>query len=162
MELKLRVLNILQKNARLPVSDIAKMTSAEPAEVEKAIADLEKERAIAGYAALVDWSKVAEQKVAALIEVKVVPQRGVGFDMIALQIAQFDEVDSVALISGGFDFMVEINGRSMNEVSQFVFEKLSALDAIQSTATHFVLKKYKDHGIMTGEKATSARRSVVL
>lgn len=162
MELKLKVLNILQKSARLSASDIAKMTGASNEEVERVIDELEKERVIAGYAALVDWSKVAEQKVAALIEVKVVPQRGVGFDMIALQIAQFDEVDSVALISGGFDFMVEINGRSMREVSQFVFEKLSALESIQSTATHFVLKKYKDHGILTGEKAVSPRRNVVL
>lgn len=162
MELKLKVLNILQKSARLSASDIAKMTGASSEEVERVIDELEKERVIAGYAALVDWSKVAEQKVAALIEVKVVPQRGVGFDMIALQIAQFDEVDSVALISGGFDFMVEINGRSMREVSQFVFEKLSALESIQSTATHFVLKKYKDHGILTGEKAVSPRRNVVL
>ena len=162
MELKLKVLNILQKSARLSASDIAKMTGASSEEVERVIVELEKERVIAGYAALVDWSKVAEQKVAALIEVKVVPQRGVGFDMIALQIAQFDEVDSVALISGGFDFMVEINGRSMREVSQFVFEKLSALESIQSTATHFVLKKYKDHGILTGEKAVSPRRNVVL
>lgn len=162
MELKLRVLNILQKNARLPVADIAKMTSAKPEEVEKAIEELENERAIAGYTALIDWSKVIEQKVVALIEVKVVPQRGVGFDMIALQIAQFDEVDSVALISGGFDFMVEINGKSMKEVSQFVFEKLSALESVQSTATHFILKKYKDHGILTGEKSVSPRRNVVL
>lgn len=162
MELKLKVLNILQKSARLSASDIAKMTGASSEEVERVIDELEKERVIAGYAALVDWSKIAEQKVAALIEVKVVPQRGVGFDMIALQIAQFDEVDSVALISGGFDFMVEINGRSMREVSQFVFEKLSALESIQSTATHFVLKKYKDHGILTGEKAVSPRRNVVL
>ena len=162
MELKLRILNILQKNARLSAADIAKMTGANLEETEAAIAELEQEKVIAGYAALVDWSKIAEQKVAALIEVKVVPQRGVGFDIIALQIAQFDEVDSVALISGGFDFMVEINGRSMKEVSQFVFEKLSALESIQSTATHFVLKKYKDHGILTGEKVVSTRRNVVL
>ena len=162
MELKIKLLTLLQKQARLSLSDLAKMTDSPEEEVRKVLEELEKERVIAGYTALIDWNKVTEQVVTALIEVRVVPQRGVGFDAIALQIAQFEEVDSVALISGGFDFMVEINGRSMKAVSQFVFEKLSALDSIQSTATHFVLKKYKDHGILTGEKTPSQRRSVVL
>ena len=97
-----------------------------------------------------------------MIEVKVTPQRGTGFDRIADRISKFDEVDAVYLMSGTYDFMIIINGRSMKEVSSFVFEKISAIDYIQSTATHFVLKKYKDHGVLMGDKPTNKRTNIVL
>ena len=108
--------------------------------------DMEKEGVICGYHTLIDWDKTSSEKVTALIEVKVTPQRGLGFDMIAERIYNYPEVDCVYLISGGFDFMVMIEGKTMRGVAQFVSEKLSTQESVLSTATHFILKKYKDHG----------------
>ena len=104
------------------------------------------EHIICGYTTLINWDNTSKEIVTALIEVKVTPQRGIGFDNLAERISRFPEVTSVYLMSGGFDFMVMIEGKSMKEVSKFVFEKLSAVESILSTSTHFVLKKYKDHG----------------
>ena len=101
-----------------------------------------------GDPSLIDWDKVSDEKVTALIELKVTPQRGQGFDKIAERIYKFDEVESVYLMSGGYDLTVIIRGKSMKEVSRFVFEKLAPMESIQSTATHFVLKKYKDQGLV--------------
>ena len=109
---------------------------------------MEADKVICGYPTLTDWDKLSEEKVTALIELKVTPQRGQGFDKIAERIYKFDEVESVYLMSGGFDLTVIIRGKSMREVSRFVFEKLAPMESIQSTATHFVLKKYKDQGIV--------------
>ena len=108
--------------------------------------DMEKEGVICGYHTLIDWDKTSSEKVTALIEVKVTPQRGLGFDKIAERIYNYPEVDCVYLISGGFDFMVMIEGKTMRGVAQFVSEKLSTQESVLSTATHFILKKYKDHG----------------
>ena len=108
--------------------------------------DMEKEGVICGYHTLIDWDKTSCEKVTALIEVKVTPQRGLGFDKIAERIYNYPEVDCVYLISGGFDFMVMIEGKTMRGVAQFVSEKLSTQESVLSTATHFILKKYKDHG----------------
>ena len=101
---------------------------------------------ICGYNTLINWDKTSEEKVTALIEVKVTPQRGLGFDSIAERIYKYDEITSVYLMSGGFDFTVIIEGKTMNSVAQFVANKLSPLDSVLSTSTHFVLKKYKDYG----------------
>ena len=109
---------------------------------------MEADKVICGYPTLIDWDKVSDEKVTALIELKVTPQRGQGFDKIAERIYKFDEVESVYLMSGGFDLTVIIRGKSMKEVSRFVFEKLAPMESIQSTATHFVLKKYKDQGLI--------------
>ena len=108
--------------------------------------NMEKEGVICGYHTLIDWDKTSSEKVTALIEVKVTPQRGLGFDKIAERIYNYPEVDCVYLISGGFDFMVMIEGKTMRGVAQFVSEKLSTQESVLSTATHFILKKYKDHG----------------
>ena len=110
------------------------------------VRDMEKEGVICGYHTLIDWDKTSSEKVTALIEVKVTPQRGLGFDKIAERIYNYPEVDCVYLISGGFDFMVMIEGKTMRGVAQFVSEKLSTQESVLSTATHFILKKYKDHG----------------
>ena len=102
---------------------------------------------ICGYPTLINWDKTSRERVTALIEVKVTPQRGQGFDRIAERIYRFEEVESVYLMSGGFDLTVIIEGRSMREVASFVSGKLAPMEAVLSTATHFVLKKYKEHGI---------------
>ena len=160
--MKQEILKLLEKNARLSTSDIAKMLGQSGEEVIRVIGELEADKIICGYNAIINWDKVNDEKVDALIELKVTPQRGTGFDRIANRIAKFDEVDSVYLLSGGYDFMVEIKGRSMKEVSQFVFDKLATLETVQSTATHFVLKKYKDHGISFEDKLKEKRSNIVL
>ena len=160
--MKNQILSLLENNARMSTADMAKMLGASEAAVIAAIAELEADKVIRGYHSIIDWEKVNDEKVNALIEVKVMPQRGTGFDTIANRIARFDEVDSVFLISGGYDFLVQIRGRSMKEVSQFVFDKLSTLETVQSTATHFVLKKYKENGISLEEKIAEKRENVIL
>ena len=160
--MKQEILKLLEKNARLSTYDISKMLGHSEEEVIRVIGELEADKIICGYNAIINWDKVNDEKVDALIELKVTPQRGTGFDKIATRIAKFDEVDSVYLLSGGYDFMVEIKGRSMKEVSQFVFDKLATLDTVQSTATHFVLKKFKDHGISFEDKPKEKRSNIVL
>ena len=160
--MKQEILKLLEKNARLSTGDISKMLGQSEEEVIRVIGELEADKIICGYNAIINWDKVNDEKVDALIELKVTPQRGTGFDKIANRIAKFDEVDSVYLLSGGYDFMVEIKGRSMKEVSQFVFDKLATLDTVQSTATHFVLKKFKDHGISFEDKPKEKRSNIVL
>lgn len=163
MTLKEKLLKTLDEtHARLSVAEIAAHVGEPEDEVTAALTELEADKVICGYNAIIDWDRVGEEKVTALIEVKVSPQRGVGFDRIAARIAKLEEVDSVYLISGGFDFLVELRGKSMKEVSQFVFDKLSTLDTVVSTATHFVLKKYKDHGVIVGGKSSVIREKVVL
>ncbi len=160
--MKTKILKFLENNARLSVSDISKMIGETEESVAAAIGEMEADKIICGYNTIIDWDKISAEKVSALIEVKVTPQRGSGFDNIARRIARYDEVDSVYLLSGAYDFMVQIKGKSMKEVSQFVFDKLSTLDTIQSTATHFVLKKYKDHGVSLAEENGDSRETVVL
>ena len=160
--MKTKILELLEKNAKLSVEEIAEELNAKKADVIKAVAELEADKVICGYSAIINWDKITEEKCNALIEVKVTPQRGTGFDRIADRISRFDEVDSIYLISGGYDFMVIINGKSMKEVSSFVFNKLATIDYVQSTATHFVLKKYKDHGVLLEDKKIDKRTNIVL
>ena len=160
--MKTKILRLLEKNARLSTSDIAKMTGYKEEDIVTALGELEADKVICGYNTIINWDKINDEKVDALIELKVIPQRGTGFDKIANRIAKFNEVDSIFLLSGGYDFMVQIKGKSMKEVSQFVFDKLSTLDTVQSTATHFVLKKYKDHGVFIEEKKENKRENVIL
>ena len=157
-----KLLELIEHNAKMTIEEIAEELNFSVNEVVSLIADLESKKVICGYDTIINWDKVTEEKCNALIEVKVTPQRGTGFDRIADRISRFDEVDSVYLMSGTYDFMVIINGRSMKEVSSFVFEKISTIDFIQSTATHFVLKKYKDHGVQMGDKPTNKRTNIVL
>ena len=110
---------------------------------------------------LIDWDKTTEEKVTALIEVKVTPQRGQGFDKIAERLYNYPEVDCVYLVSGGYDFMVMIEGKTMRSVAQFVSDKLSPQECVLSSATHFILKKYKDHGTIMTEKKKDERIQVM-
>ena len=156
------LLELIEHNAKLSIEELAEELKSNPNDVVSLIADLEQRKVICGYDTIINWDKVTEEKCNALIEVRVTPQRGTGFDRIADRIARFDEVDSVYLMSGAYDFLVIVNGKSMKEVSSFVFNKLATIDYVNSTATHFVLKKYKDHGIQIQDKPTDKRTNVVL
>lgn len=145
--MRLKILELLEKNSRLAAKDIAIMLGVPQDEVEKEIKEMEKEQVICGYNTLINWDKTNKDLVTALIEVKVTPQRGEGFDKIAERIYRFDEVKAVYLMSGGFDLTVIVEGKTLKDVALFVSQKLATLDSVLSTSTHFVLKKYKDHGI---------------
>ena len=155
-----RILKNLEFNSRIDLHDLSVMLNISEVELANEIADMEREKIICGYPTLINWDNTDKEQVTALIEVKVTPQRGIGFDMLAERISRFNEVTSVYLMSGGFDFMVLIEGKSMKEVAKFVFDKLSALDSVLSTATHFVLKKYKDHGVDLFEDKKDEREMV--
>ena len=151
-ELRNKILNAISQNSRYSTKELAAMLGSNEKAVEEEISRMEEENVICGYPTLINWDKTSEEKVTALIEVKVTPQRGLGFDSIAERIYKYDEITSVYLMSGGFDFTVIIEGKTMKSVAQFVANKLSPLDSVLSTSTHFVLKKYKEHGLeMTGE-----------
>ena len=141
-----KILAVIEKNSRIDLKDLAALLGEDEAAVAKEIEEMEKENIICGYHTLINWDNTSDEKVVALIEVKVTPQRGMGFDKIAERIYQYSEVESVYLMSGSFDFTVFIEGKTMRQVAQFVAEKLSPMESVLSTATHFVLKKYKDHG----------------
>jgi DNA-binding Lrp family transcriptional regulator len=161
MELKKEILEILERDARSSVTDIAVMVGATAGDVKTAIAELERDRVIIQYNAVIDWNKMGSEAVQALIEVKVTPQRGKGFDAIARRIYGFQEVYSVYLMSGAYDLMVLAEGNTMREVAFFVAEKLSTIEGVLSTATHFVLKKYKDNGVIVeGDEAADDRLAV--
>ena len=160
--MKTKILELLEKNAKLSIKEIAEELDIKEKEALQLVGELEADKVICGYSAIINWDKITEEKCNALIEVKVTPQRGTGFDRIADRISRFDEVDSIYLISGGYDFMVIINGKSMKEVSSFVFNKLATIDYVQSTATHFVLKKYKDHSVLLEDKKIDKRTNIVL
>ena len=155
-----KILAIIEKNSRIDLKDLAALLGESEAAVANEIADMEKENIICGYHTMINWDNTGNEKVIALIEVKVTPQRGMGFDKIAERIYQFDEVESLYLMSGAFDFTVIIEGKTMREVAQFVSEKLSPMDSVLSTATHFVLKKYKDHGTIMYEKPGDERMMI--
>ena len=146
------ILRLIENNSRIDLKEAAILLGMEEVAVANAIADMEKEKIICGYYTLIDWEKTSEDRVTALIEVRVSPQRGTGFDDIAERIMKYDEVKAVYLMSGGFDFTLLIEEKSMKEIAQFVTNKLSTLDSILNTATHFILKKYKDYGTILSEK----------
>ena len=142
-----KMLDLLSQDARLSTAQLAAMTGATEEEVAEAVRHFEKKRTILGYKALVDWDKTDRESVTALIEVKITPQKGMGFDEIARQIYSHHQVESVYLMSGGFDLTVIIKDRTMREVARFVAEQLAPMENVLSTGTHFILKKYKDYGV---------------
>ena len=141
-----RILQIIEKNSKVGIDEIAIRLGENEIDVANEIKAMEEEGVICGYHTLIDWEKTSIEKVSALIEVTVTPQRGQGFDSIAERIYNYPEVNAVYLISGGYDLLVMLDGKSLKQVASFVSDKLSTLDSVLSTATHFVLKKYKDHG----------------
>lgn len=158
--LREKILGCIEQNAKIDVADLAVMFGLDETVVANEIADMEKERIICGYHTLIDWSKTSEENVTALIEVRVTPMRGLGFDNIAERIYNYPEVRSVYLISGAYDLLVILEGKSLREIAQFVNDKLASLDTVLSTATHFVLKKYKDHGTVLGSVTKDERMKV--
>lgn len=140
------LLTVIEKNSRIDLKELAVILGVQEVDVVNELAALEAEGVICGYHTLIDWEKTSNEKVSALIEVRVTPQRGQGFDNVAERIYRYPEVRSVYLMSGGYDLMVILEGKTLREVSNFVSDKLSTLDTVLSTATHFILKKYKDHG----------------
>ncbi len=143
-----KLLKLLDSNARLTDEQLATMLDISEAEVRAQIAKLEKEGAIRAYKAVVDWDKTDRDCVTAIIELKVTPRRDVGFEGIAEQIMAFEEVESVYLMSGGYDLSVRVTGRSFQEIAAFVAKRLAPLDSVISTATHFVLRRYKESNVM--------------
>ena len=158
--LRKQILSYLEKNSKMDPKEIAILLGTEPDVVENEIRKMEEEKIICGYHTMIDWDKTSSEMVTALIEVRVTPQRGQGFDSIAERIYKYPEVRSVYLISGGYDLMVILEGKTLKEVSQFVTDKLSTLDSVLSTAPHFILKKYKDHGTIFDQKIKDERMLV--
>jgi DNA-binding Lrp family transcriptional regulator len=141
-----KILTFIEKNSRVDLHDLAVLLGVDEQTVINELAAMEAEHVICGYHTLIDWDKTDVEKVTALIEVRVTPQRDMGFDKVAERIYNYPEVNSVYLISGGFDLMVTLEGKTLRDISTFVTDKLSTLDSVLSTKTNFILKKYKDHG----------------
>ncbi|MBD2847404.1 Lrp/AsnC family transcriptional regulator [Paenibacillus sp. IB182496] len=150
-KLKVDILELLKEDARRSPELISTMLDVPEPEIKQAIGELEAEHVIVKYAAVVNWSKVSDEQVTALIEVSITPERGRGFEGIAERIYLYPEVKSVYLMSGAYDLLVEVQGASLKDVASFVSNKLSPIDAVLSTKTFFVLKKYKQDGIIYEE-----------
>lgn len=159
-EIRKQILGLIEKNSRIDLKELAVLLGITEAEAANEIAHMEKENIISGYHTLINWENTSEEKVTAMIEVMVTPQRGVGFDHIAERIYNFSEVKAIYLMSGGYDFLIMLEEKTMRAVSQFVSEKLSTLEEVRGTVTHFVLKKYKDHGAVLNEEKHDERMLV--
>ncbi len=160
--MKKELLNILKSNCRLSSEEMAEMLGTTSDTVTDIMKELDDKGIIIAYNALIDWEKVDNQYVTAYIEVKVTPQRGEGFDKVAERIYQYPQVTACSLISGGFDLFVVVEGKNMKDVALFVAEKLAPIDSVLSCATHFVLKKYKDNGVVFNKVHSDDREAVVL
>lgn len=156
-----KILHVIEKNSRIDMKELAIILGCEEIDIANEIAKMEEEGVICGYHTLIDWEKTSLDKVSALIEVRVTPQRGQGFDNIAERIYKYPEVNAVYLISGGYDLLISLEGKSLKEISAFVSDKLSTLDSVLSTATHFILKKYKDHGTVLAKKNEDTREKIM-
>lgn len=154
------LLELLQQNAKLSAAELADRLGQEEEAVSRRVAELEREKVILGYHGVIDREKAGDRSVVALIEVKLSPERGGGFDRLAERIARFDQVSSCYLMSGGYDLAVAVMGEDLREVARFVTEKLSTLDGVLSTATHFQLKVYKQSGFLAGSDSEPERLPV--
>jgi DNA-binding Lrp family transcriptional regulator len=160
--MKKEILKILESDARTTAKQISTMTGTPVDEVSKIIKQAEKDKTILKYKTIINWNKIGEEQVSALIEVKVAPQRDVGFDAIAERIYRFPQARSVYLLSGTYDLLVLVAGKTMHEVADFVSQKLAPIEGVQGTVTHFMLKRYKEDGeILAGGEETK-RQPVVL
>lgn len=155
------ILEILEQNSRYTDEEIAIMTGKTVEEVKECIKECEERNIIAGYTSLINWENTKSETITALIEVKITPQRGVGFDKVAERIYKFDQVKACYLMSSGdFDLTVIVEGKTMKEVALFVSNKLAIQEYVTGTATHFILKKYKDHGRVFKEKVVNDREDI--
>lgn len=154
------ILRLLESNGKLQARDIATMLAMEEAEVAQIISTLEKDKVIIGYHTAIDWDKTEDEHVSAMIEVKVNPQSGHGFDRIADRIMNFPEVEALYLMAGAYDFSVQLKKAPMKEIARFVASKLSVIDEVQSTTTQVILKKYKDYGLLFDDGSDDRRMAV--
>ena len=143
-----QILAIIEKNSRIDIKELAVILGAEEIDVANELKAMEEEGIICGYHTMIDWEKTSIEKVTALIEVRITPQRGKGYDNIAERIYKYPDVNSVYLISGGYDLLVTVDGKTLKSVSSFVNEKLATIEGVLSTATHFILKKYKENHLV--------------
>ena len=157
---RLKILKMIENNPKLETKDMATMLGLDESFIINTIHDMEQEQIICGYNTVINWDKTDDERVIALIEVKVTPQRGQGFDKIAERIYNYEEVTSLYLMSGGFDMTVIIEGKTMKEVAQFVSRKLAPMEDVLSTSTHFVLKKYKENGTKIEQRKKDERQVV--
>ena len=160
-ELRKEILRNLETNSRINIAELAVLLDVEKAAVANEVARMEREKIICGYHTMIDWEKAGEELVNALIEVRVTPQRERGFDKTAERICNYPEVSAVYLISGNYDLLVTIEGKTLGSVSKFVSEKLASIDEVVNTETYFILKKYKDHGSVMFQKERSERIPVM-
>ncbi|MDR7239593.1 Lrp/AsnC family transcriptional regulator [Neobacillus drentensis] len=159
---ELEILKLIEENHKISVETVALMVMSSEETVRNTINKLEEEKVIVSYPALIDWSKVeGQENIVAMIDVKVTPKRGVGFDEVAERIYRFPEVTSLYLMSGAYDLSITIEGQTMNQIATFVSEKLSTIDNVISTTTHFMLKKYKHDGVIFGGSDDKDRRMVI-
>ena len=156
-QLKKELLDILQEDCRLPLEKLSVMTGREMTQVAQAIDEMEKDGVILRYRPVINWDRMQINRVEAMIEVRVTPQRDMGFDAIASRIYRFDEVKSVYLMSGGYDLLVLVEAATLKELALFVSEKLSTLDTVTGTATSFVLKRYKQDGVVFESRPSDGR-----
>lgn len=156
------LLAMIEKDSRIDTKELSAVLGVQEIDIINELSAMEADGTICGYHTLINWEKTSIDKVSALIEVRVTPQRGEGFDKIAERIYQHPEVQSVYLMSGGYDLMVILEGKTLREVSSFVSDKLATLDTVLSTATHFILKKYKDYGTVYGENKEDEREMISL
>jgi DNA-binding Lrp family transcriptional regulator len=157
-----KILKILEGDARTTPKQIATMTGAPQSEVEKLIKQAEKDHTILKYKTIINWEKAGEEQVSALIEVKIAPQRDVGFDAVAERIYRFPQTRSVYLLSGTYDLLVLVTGKTMHEVADFVSQKLAPIEEVQGTVTHFLLKRYKEDGEILAGKEETKRQPLIL
>lgn len=156
------ILKILENDARLTAKQISAMTGTPSAEVDKLIKQAEENNTILKYKTVINWDKVENEQVWALIEVRVTPQRDVGFDSIAERIYRFPQARTVYLVSGTYDLLVLVMGKTMHEVADFVSQKLAPIEGVQGTVTHFLLKRYKEDGEILGGGEEAKRQPVIL
>jgi len=154
------ILKSIERDSKIDIKELAIRLGIDEVSIVNEIAKMEEEKIICGYHTLINWDKAGAELVTALIEVRVTPQRDLGFDRIAERIYKYPEVTAVYLISGAYDLLVIIEGKTLQQVSQFVSDKLSPIDSVLSTATHFRLKTYKDHGQIMGKKTEEERMLV--
>ena len=159
-KIRKQILLTLETNSRIDLSELAVLLGTDEVTIANEVAAMEKEHIICGYHTLIDWDRAGVELVNALIEVRVTPQRDQGFDKVAERIYNYPEVSAVYLISGGYDLLVTIEGRTLQEISHFVSSKLAPIDEVISTATYFILKKYKDHGTILA-KSTKRERMLI-
>ena len=160
--LEKEVLKILERDSKLSAGQIAAMTGSAPDVVEAIIKQAEQDRIILKYKALIDWDKAGNDHVFAFIEVRITPQRDVGFDAIAERIYKFEEARTVYLMSGTFDLLVLVAGKSMHDISDFVTQKLAPIEGVTATASYFLLKRYKEDGVIISGRDDTRRQAVIL